>query len=994
MEIGNNLIMNSYGNKLSYSTQDANEYAGIYCFTFKSNRQDVENTNLIKIGKFTMPKPLDMNDNGNWIAAEKRIKQIQSPFERIYNDVYELNWYYPAKFADTKNTFTDKDFHKYIRQNLGDKVNEKYPNSSSYSEIFKLTADDAKYYFKKFINHEQPNNLTKDEKYYSIRQEQKNGINALCNFWNNCHSNPNVKNIFLFNAIMRFGKCITTYEFIRKNNNIKHVLILSHRPDVFNSWKDDYKDYLCNFCHENKYKIWEKKSKETLESYNKEFNYIIAFISIQDLRGIEKNDQTINELDNDHQSQEIILEFKQKNKEIFNFLWDIVIIDEAHEGILTELAKKMFSYFTNRPKMYILLSGTPFNLKAYGDQVYTEIDTFNHTNSFEYSFLNEQEQQKTFLEKNRDEYKRIENLDDMCLTTKQKELKEQYNYYLNIPELRLLTINVVNPNMENAFKMDYFGFGKFFELNDNNDFVNAQPIDDFLNRLCSNDQKLINYPYSEKCRNDTKCAMWMLPSVNVAKALKKKLEQHDFFKSYKIFDVTGDKYDHNKFLSLKDEVNKLNNKIIILSVKRLTTGITLNGLTTILFLNDTASPTSYYQTMFRVKNPYPKNWAIKKKYGLIFDFNTFRCLNLTYELANELSKNNDTNVDEYYNKLINYFNIHQVDPNTINLKRISINNLTERANKVIVMETYNSGCTKIKNLFDLKKTDDLNKIINKFDGYSYIKNKSQNIIINKTTGKAILSSKKKLTYEQKKTLKKEEIKLNKILGIFVRIPILMLGMYDKLHNLIFEKNISNPSFDQMFNEDMISINDWKSIMSPNIDKAKCIEKKDFKELCKITKPGIILELFKRYLKDIETIFSYISPLEREKQWIEFFQKIQNPNKETVFTPYNVIKLQYDKSNIDWHDAYTNKQKFLDLYAKEALYSYYAACRLYEQAINGNNKPTNNNQIKRFWNKIIYNQIYCCCQNKMFLTITQKILGFKNGDKNICQIDLINKFHNK
>lgn len=996
MEIENNITNQQINNneKLAYSTQNANEYRGIYCFTFKS---DEYKKNLMKIGQFTMPNPWDINDNENKIAAQKRIKQQEGISEKVNGVEFELNWYYPAKFNDTKNVFTDKDFHKWLRKNLGDKINIKYRKNNRYSELFDLTANQSLNYFKNFINHEPPNNHDNIKTPFYIRQEQENGINKLTKFWKKCCSNPNQKKFFLFNAIMRFGKCITTYEFIRRNNDIKHILILSHRPDVFNSWEDDYNKYLYGFCEEKKYKIWNKNLKQSLNSFNNGLNNIIAFVSIQDLRGEEKIKWNEDENTNEQDIQEIVTRFKQNNKEIFDFQWDLVVVDEAHEGILTKLAARMFNNFTYNPKMYILLSGTPFNLKSHAEQIYDDIDKFNEANSFEYSFLDEQEQQKSFLEKNKKQYDYIKSLDEDFLEDEQKKLKYQYQYYQDIPELRILTITVTDPNMKNTFKNDYFGFNKFFELNDNNEFVDEQAIDIFLDNLCSDEQKFINYPYSKKCRNDTKCAMWMLPSVKVAKALKKKLQAHRFFKEYDIFDVTGEAYSSDDFSWLKKEVDTIDKKIIILSFRRLTTGVTLKGLSTIIFLNDTTSLISYYQTMFRVKNPYPLNWDKKKKIGLIFDFNTFRCLNNTYELANETSKNGQAN-DEQYNKIINYFNIHGVDDksNVFNLTKISINKLTEQANKAIAAAAYDSGCLRISKFFDPHNYQRINKFINKLDGYSYSKNKNLdvNVIINNTTGKPILTSKKNLTPEEKDKLKKEKIEIHKIIGIFVRIPILMLGMYDKLHDLIFKQNVNNPDFNQMFNDNMINIDEWKSIMSPNKDETKCIEKKDFKELCKMAKPGIFLETFKRYLKEIEKIFSYASPLAREEQWIEFFKKIQNPNKETVFTPYDVIKLQYDKAEIDWPNAYKTKQKFLDIYSKESLYSYYAACRLYEQAIRNINLDNNKDKIQRIWNKIIYNQIYCCCQNGMFSTIAQKILGFEPKSKNICQIDLVNKLNNE
>jgi hypothetical protein len=65
METENNIMNLSQNSHFSYSTQNANEYSGIYCFTYKSNRQNDTYKNFIKIGKFTMPNPLDINDNEN-----------------------------------------------------------------------------------------------------------------------------------------------------------------------------------------------------------------------------------------------------------------------------------------------------------------------------------------------------------------------------------------------------------------------------------------------------------------------------------------------------------------------------------------------------------------------------------------------------------------------------------------------------------------------------------------------------------------------------------------------------------------------------------------------------------------------------------------------------------------------------------------------------------------------------------------------------------------
>lgn len=77
------------------------------------------------------------------------------------------------------------------------------------------------------------------------------------------------------------------------------------------------------------------------------------FTSIQDLRGSteksgDKNVYDWGEL--------------KKNSEIFGMEWDLIITDEAHEGIKTKLAIEMQENL--KSKYWLYLSGTPFNIAS------------------------------------------------------------------------------------------------------------------------------------------------------------------------------------------------------------------------------------------------------------------------------------------------------------------------------------------------------------------------------------------------------------------------------------------------------------------------------------------------------------------------------------------------------------------------------------------------------------------------------------------------------
>ena len=61
-----------------------------------------------------------------------------------------------------------------------------------------------------------------------------------------------------------------------------------------------------------------------------------------------------------------------KNNAVFDLNWDLIIVDEAHEGTQTELGDHVIKQLRKADTKVLALSGTPFNLldKFGEDNVY------------------------------------------------------------------------------------------------------------------------------------------------------------------------------------------------------------------------------------------------------------------------------------------------------------------------------------------------------------------------------------------------------------------------------------------------------------------------------------------------------------------------------------------------------------------------------------------------------------------------------------------------
>ena len=291
--------------------------------------------------------------------VEKRIKQQTYTADVLWN----LEWKEKAIFDDGSNErFTDKDFHVYLKKSgVAQEVGK-------HNEWFHITGQESKIKFDEFkANRGILQNLSAVMP-YQLRREQEDAVTQTLNYQNS-HKNGT----FLWNAKPRFGKTLSVYDFC-KRAGAETVLIVTNRPAIANSWYEDYVKFLGKesgyvFVSEvdalkRKAGVLSRKEYTNLITRPSEeaetiSDNCIEFVSLQDIKGSKYF--SFNGID--------------KLREVAEIDWDILVIDEAHEGVDTYKSDIAFDHI--KRKFTLHLSGTPF--KALANNKFDQDAIYNWT---------------------------------------------------------------------------------------------------------------------------------------------------------------------------------------------------------------------------------------------------------------------------------------------------------------------------------------------------------------------------------------------------------------------------------------------------------------------------------------------------------------------------------------------------------------------------------------------------------------------------------------
>lgn len=568
-------------------------------------------------------------------GAQARIAQQASQLSIIK----KIEWVLKATYMTPDGgRFTDHDFHAYLKQQGierdGVPTTPERPKRTEWHR-FEGEPKTSRQYFLDFASGDfsidVPGILEQD---YELRPEQRAAVaQALETFGSG-------KTEVLWNAKPRFGKTLTTYDLMRQLD-ARRVLIVTNRPAIANSWLDDFLRFI---GHQTTYRFVSESASlsgrptmsrrqwvASLRDGHDGDPRIVEFLSLQDLKG-----------------SVYFGGVHEKLKHIAQFEWDLLVVDEAHEGVDTTKTDVAFDQIKRTWTLH--LSGTPFKALASGK--------FDQDQIFNWTYEDEQTARAEW--------------DD----------PERENPYEALPPLNLLTYQVsrmISDRLaegvaiaEDEANIDYaFDLGEFFRTKDNGYFEHEPDVQSFLDRLSVNEK----YPFSTpELRDEIRHSFWLLDRVASAKALQRMLNKHEVFKDYTVVLAAGDgrgadddgdlvqsKASLDKVREAIAEAEKTGGKTITLSVGQLTTGVTIPEWTAVVMLSNVTSPALYMQAAFRSQNPctFERDGQVfQKKNAYIFDFAPERTLTIFDEFANNLRPNtsDDDGVRrENIRTLLNFF---------------------------------------------------------------------------------------------------------------------------------------------------------------------------------------------------------------------------------------------------------------------------------------------------------------------------------------------------
>jgi superfamily II DNA or RNA helicase len=936
-------------------------------YVFRIN--DSAHKGCLKIGETTadtegislLPNSKVLNE-----AARKRINQ----YTQTAGIKYELLHTEIAAFNDKGilKSFSDSDVHQVLkRSGIKQKLFDIKNKSNEWFITDLETAKKAIKAVKEGKKSIGKSEISTDRNPIVFRPEQQDAIEKTKKQFKK-------GNKMLWFAKMRFGKTLSALQVV-KDLDLKRTLILTHRPVVDEGWFEDFGKI---FYDKPNFSYGSKKQGETIQTLEtqqkKTKSKYIYFASIQDLRGSSHVGGNFN-----------------KNDTIFNTQWELIIIDEAHEGTQTDLGKNVIRELEKHSTKVLHLSGTPFNL----------LSNYKDDEIFTWDYVMEQKAKK--------EWDEIHCGDP--------------NPYASLPRLNIYTYDL--GKLFSSFKDEElaFNFREFFRVKDDNRFLHEKDIRAFLNLICKEDN-ISNYPYSTKAyRDNFRHSLWMVPGVKEARALSAILQSHPVFGQFKIVNVAGegDKEEENEE-ALRKVKNAITNKphetyTITLSCGRLTTGVSVPAWTAVFMLAGSfnTSASSYMQTIFRVQTPATIHGKVKEE-CFVFDFAPDRTLKVISEVAKISSKAGKTSDQDRQTmgEFLNFCPIISVDGSR--MTAYNVESMLEQLKKVYIERVvrngfedgylYNDQLMKLNNV-ELKEFEKLKKII----GTTKAIHKSGDIDINQQgftdeeyeqLGDAEKKSrtKKELTEEEKRLLKeKEEKRKNRdtaisiLRGISIRMPLLLYGAEVKDE----DKELTIHNFSQL-----IDNQSWEEFMPKGVTKI------EFEKFKKYYDPDVFRAAGKR-IRAMARTADNMSIEERISRITTIFSTFRNPDKETVLTPWRVVNMHIgdclggyvffdekmentiekprfvDHGNVT-KNVFAENSKILEINSKSGLYPLYMGYGIYKKLVDAKykkkeQKPTIEEQYN-IWDKVMHENIFVICKTPMAKSITKRTLvGFRNATVN-------------
>ena len=930
----------------------------IYVFAIN----DEQHKDCLKIGETTLEEDctniLSPNDTLLNEAAHKRIDQYTKTAGIDYQLLYtEMTLF----LKDMKLTsFNDKEVHSVLqRSGIKKKVFDMVKGANEWFCCDLATAKKAIAAVKEGKKSLLPGDITESQNPIIFRPEQKVAIEKTIKQFKK-------GNQMLWNAKMRFGKTLSALEVV-KRCEFARTIIVTHRPVVDKGWFEDFNKIFYDRSDYHYGSANQGESFGNLEKLAAKGHKFVYFASMQDLRG-----------------SSLVGGKFEKNQAIFDTPWDLLIVDEAHEGTQTELGKSVTQELTKKDTKVIRLSGTPFNL----------LDDYSEDEIFTWDYVMEQ--------RAKSEWDEIHMGDP--------------NPYESLPAINIYTYDLGNLMSEFVEDEKAFNFREFFRTKEDDTFIHEKDVDHFLNLLCKDDAESL-YPYSrDEFRKIFRHTLWVVPGVKAARALSAKLKTHEVFGNFQIVNVAGngdeDEENAEALKMVNDAIGPDPDETftITLSCGRLTTGVSVKPWTAVFMMagSFSTSAAQYMQTIFRVQTPFSCHGRMKEQ-CYAFDFAPDRTLRVLAEAAKVSAKaGKQTDEDRrILGDFLNFCPIISIEGSKMNkydvekmmgqLKKAQIEKVVQCGFEDGAL--YNDELLKLTDV-DLKDFDNLKGIIGKTKAMG----KTGDIDVNKQgftneeyEEKEKLEKKKKkdLTPEEQKRLdelKKKQTQrkdaISILRGISIRMPLLIYGA--ELKNEDEEITIDNFA-------SLIDSQSWEEFMPKDVTKAV------FNRFKKYYDPDIFREAGKR-IRAMARAADKFTVEERIERIAAIFNTFRNPDKETVLTPWRVVNMHMSDCLGGWcfydeefkqtlqvprwvdqgkvtKDVFRPEAHILEINSKSGLYPLYVAYSIYRSRVDAMKQKYGSVGIpfaQSLWDATIAENILVVCKTPMARSITRRTLaGFRD-----------------
>ena len=720
--------------------------------------------------------------------VRKRIYE-QHPITEPHK-TYHLLWYDNAFYADgSGESFSDHDLHEMLRR-MGKEL---------IGEWCRCSLREAKAAYVA-VRHRDTQVETVRDLDYKMREEQEKAVKDTADYFARMdEEEPDRPSHYLWNAKMRFGKTFATYQ-LAKRMGAKRVLVLTFKPAVEDSWRDDllrHRDF-------EGWRYYSSRIDERFPSLSSP-KPLVVFGSFQDYLGRDKYGN-----------------IKPKNEWVHSINWDLIVLDEYHFGAWNDNAKSLLDLgdadakrrqaeedevmsesgidvesgrawddedIPISGKHFLYLSGTPFRALATGEFMENQI--------FNWTYQDEQARKEAVG-----------------------------GPYLEMPTMVMMTYQMPQDlgAMIEQWDMDGFDLNEFFRAEVVRDrkgtnggksegvatFVHEKAVQKWLDiirgktPIYGDSSSPLNehppLPFEDTRLLDL-CAhtMWFLPNVASCDAMEALLRRpaNGFYQTYQIINCSGTKagIGVEALGPVRDAMgdNPLTTRTITLTCGKLTTGVTLRPLGGLLMLRNCSSPETYFQTAFRVQSPWtatdkddPTKKTILKPTCYVFDFAPNRALREVVTYANQLDVDSNRRITDKVNDFINFLPILQFDGSS--MKRVDATEILDFVDNgtsgTLLARRWNSAqLVNVDNATLQRVLDNPEALatIMKIEGFRALGNDIiENIVnraerIKKLKREAGDNSKKKkeLTAEEKEYRSKRREVQEKLMKFATRIPIFM-----------------------------------------------------------------------------------------------------------------------------------------------------------------------------------------------------------------------------